>query len=883
MRYLLLAIALPFAVFAAPDDTAVANRKWVRETLRQYATGTAVQDDELHCDGTNIWVNVLEEENGVLVNRPYYFDFEVRTVAGDRSGAVVVQTDNPQVPVGTFFAACAGPVLCNREKSLVYSHPSGGTIDIGPLFSGNIAEDIQTDQRGTYTNYSVSAAYTASISNTCGHALLTVRREVTCIPSGSRYLDLTETISLSADDGWSDARSYHYRIDGTRIPDDTFSRISGGAANYRWGWSDLSGHVSSQSYLLLRQRTDTAARVVPWRSLFIPSAFAGDSVMEIVSPLPLRSMPVVDFVDAFSYAYNGETKDTHWPLPDDYVPSREQWYDPMRWFQSYPADPFPMVIKVDITLGNGQVLRNKPTRINSVKALMDLGARIITSDWIAPTFQEKEEQCAQGHIYGADCVCIVCKTATREHSYAFDHVLEGQCARCVHQHDGWKTDRFGVKIPNGRKLEEVCNAHNTTSGDLALHRGWRASEHPDDDRYYCDCECGFYHAVEPLQHSIPAEDDIATWTDLGDGVHHYADLECRRECGGAHRVLRPHTPDIETELPEGEERKYEPHNAEEHLVWAACSASGCTFVGWTPEEHAFSPEDPCWCEKCETRIHDWEDMQCGTRVYQRCARCHQSRNKDGSAVRHEYGIPILPDDARHEEFAATHHTCFCGLGELEEHVMVNGVCRVCGYESNAEDKQYHRCRFKSQKNGKENTDLNHTESNPGEFPDNPQNANGTSCDFCERRLEDDIPESHKKMIRENFGCDPISVTNCYSGYAYKRTLTKDQDGNEIQPISYNMADMFYPLIEHSQLLNIAEAENAMFSDTIPKIGMSNLLFVYQLYYPYKIENTSILTNSIPFIRNARVRPKNNYVYGNLTYSGKIIEDKNSKQIGVKWF
>lgn len=711
MRYLAAIIALPFAVFAAPDDTAVANRKWVRETLRQYATSTAVQDEELHCDGTNIWVYVLEEENGVLTNRPYYFEAEIRTVTGDKRGAVVVQSDNSQVPAGTLFAACKGSsqVLCNRAKSLIYTHPSGGTLDLGPLFSGKMEEHVLSDHYGVYTNYTLSGAITNTYTNVFSYARLNVQREITSVPSHSQFMDVTETVWITSSEGFQDTRVYHYRLSGTRMSDTAFSRISANAEHYPWRWSDISGHRTAEQYIILQQQSETAAAGNWLRSLMFPSAYA-DNITEIVSPLPLRSMPVVDLVDAFLYAYNGETKDTHWPLPDEFVPSREQWYDPLRWFQSYPENPFPIFVLVDVTLSSGKVYRGKKTRINSVEALERLGVKITAYDWTAPTFVKKEEQCARGHIYGADCVCIVCQTATREHSYAFDHVQAGQCARCVHQHDGWKTDRFGVKIPNGKKLEEVCNAHNTTSGDLALHRGWRASEHPDDDRYYCDCECGFYHDVETLQHSLPEEDTIATWTDLEDGVHHYADLDCQRECGGSHRVLQPHTPDVNAELPEGEEQKYEPFDDTEHLTWAKCSANGCSFLGWVPEAHTFDESNPCYCIKCKEHIHTWASVGCGRFQNYYCSKCGLAQG-DGEE-RHEYGFILEEGDVDFNSKVDTHHKCACGKGELEKHVFKNGVCFICGYEKATDDRM--KCAGKRKSDGSTVTKEDHT---PGEWYD----------------------------------------------------------------------------------------------------------------------------------------------------------------------
>lgn len=759
MRYLLLAIALPFAVFAAPDDTAVANRKWVRETLRQYATSTAVQDEELYCDGTNIWVNVLEEENGVLTNRPYYFEAEIRTVTGDKRGAVVVQSDNLQVPVGTLFAASKGSpqVLCNREKSLIYTHPSGETLDIGPLFRGEMEERVLTDHYGVYTNYTLAGATTNTYTNVFSLARLNVRREITSVPSHSQFMDVTETVQITSSGDFRDTRVYHYRLRGTRMSDTAFSRISANAEHYPWRWSDISGHRTAEQYIVLRQRSETAAAGNWLRSLFFPAAYA-DSITEIVSPLPLRSMPVVDFVDAFFYAYNGETKDTHWPLPDEFVPSREQWYDPLRWFQSYPENPFPMVVLVDITHSSGRVTRGKKTRINNVETLERLGVRIIATDWIPPTFEKKEEQCARGHIYGDDCVCIVCGVAQRAHLFTYDHVLADQCARCSQQHDAWTTDRHGVKIPSGAKLNAVCGARNTTFGDESLHRGWHNTQHPSDDHYYCDCECGYYHDVEALQHAIPAEDTIEIWTDMQDGIHHYADLDCERKCGGSHRVLKPHTPDVNAELPEGEERKYEQHDEVEHLVWAKCSAAGCNYLGWVAEKHVFEDDDPCYCILCEEYIHTYVAVGCGRFQNHYCSKCEEARADIDE--HHEYGFPLDEDDEDYDNMAETHHKCACGKGELEKHVFKNGVCSICGYEKSTDR---NKCAGRFRSDGRKTTTSDHAEdtwydanvlSGASEFGSGSEGSgSGPACPACGNDFFYDNP-----VARQHIDCEMYFFT-----------------------------------------------------------------------------------------------------------------------------
>lgn len=868
--------AYSLGCFAAPDDTAVANRKWVREFIAQNASNIA-PDDDLHSDGVNHWVYTLETRDGVLTKVRHDVRLSCISEGGGAPGAIVIASDNAELPVGTIIASGENSFI-NNSKRVKRLDKEGNEVDIGPIFEAKGMEKTVNDIYGQSTFFNLSSTNVYANGN--------ITREIisTHVNSLTGFIDVKEIITYPGYYGSYKAQErYNYRLRAAYMPLSVFNEITGGAVERKWfNWCDFNPHKHKVLTLYSHAPPVSAAKV-SFFNLVVPSAFAAQGEeRRLCGPIPgLLPYPrISNWIDAFDVAPEGVTSETHYADPE-VLPSYGEWHDLNRWFEE---GAFPMVIYIDVYDDAGNIIAaNKRTRINTLEQLLEIDGVDIVHAYPFALYTEKIDYCKNDlHVFGEDCKCIKCG-AKREHQ--FDFTKEGMCARCVNAYDEYELDSRGEKVPTGKTLDTLCGERNTVHGDMHLHGGWHPIQDPlvPDTDYFCSCECGYYSNLpnaQSLKHDFKNADEMGDigWQDSKDGVHHHAEITCDR-CPMVKKVKEPHTPDITLELPENYNIVYDVIDAHQHAVSAKCSKNGCDFIGFAPEPHTFETEESCYCVVCKSTVHDWQITKCGRFDVSVCARC--GKTKDDKM--HDYGLPIPEDDNRHEEFAATHHQCFCGNGDLEKHDIVNGVCRICDYESNAEDKQYHRCRFKSKKNDQENTDLNHTESDPGEFPDNPQESNGTNCNYCERKLEDDIPESHKEMIRENFGCEPISVTNCYSGYSYKRTLTKDQDGNEIPPISYNMADLFFPAVQHSQLSAVAEAENAMFGDTIPKSGMSNMLFVYRLYYPYKIENTSTLTNSIPFIRNARVTIKNNYVYGNLTYSGKIIEDKNSKQIGVKWF
>ena len=663
-KYIFPLLALPLALCAATDDTAVANRKWVREALRKFAveSQTVKEDDTLHIEGGRCYVNVLEERDGIVTNVPYYFTTSVETTYGDKAGAIVISSDNPAVPRGTLLGKSGEARYVNTTKKVTRSL-NGRTADLGYLLDLTINIEPKLNTSTPFTNM----FFTAETID-AGWASRKITSEKS--HSGS-WIKVTDTITVNGN-----SEVYHYYIDGLFIFEDEHKTLCGSLSTAHTidAWIMRSGHKSTRDNLVfIQDALSSCKRPFSLLSLFVPTAYAGEQ-KRIISPVPLLPYPLVDLVDTFNYAPDGVTKETHWPLPKEYVPSREQWYDKDRWFQDYP-DHLPFVVTVEITLDSGRVI-TKPTRINSIKQLESLGVVIIKRDWPGVKFVKKAEMCEYGHIYGKNCECIVCGTK-REHDFGFANVGENQCARCENQYDDWEENIWGELRPNGKKLDTICGA-KTEDGLIELHRGWYATPHESDTTYYCDCECGYYHEKEPLRHLVTIEEgEKLDWQDKGDGIHHFVMRPCERGCGGEVEIKGEHFLDIDKELPDNRERLSRPVEGEQyafaHLIDAACE--DCTFVGEIQEHHRFD-KTSCYCETCRMTIHDYEPVPCGPFENYICTRCGVENTEEDPV--HQYGYILTAEDEEYGK-VSTHHRCFCGKGELDPHRFKNGECTVCGY------------------------------------------------------------------------------------------------------------------------------------------------------------------------------------------------------------
>lgn len=720
-KYIFPLLALPLALFAATDDTAVANRKWVREALRKFAVDsqTVKEDDSLHIVGRRCYVNVLQERDGIITNVPYYFTPSVETTYGDKAGAIVISSDNPAVPRGTLLAKSGEARYVNTTKKVTRSY-NGRTADLGHLLDLTINIEPKLNTSTPFTNMFFTAEKIEA-----GWASRKITSEKA---HASSWIKVTDTITVN---GKSEV--YHYYIEGLFIFEDEHKTLCGSLTTSHTidAWLLRSGRKSARDSLVFIQDAQASSkRPFSLLSLFVSTAYAEE--LKIISPVPLLSYPLVDLVDTFLYASEGVTKETHWPLPDKYVPSREQWYDKNRWFQDYP-DHLPFVIKLEITLESGHVI-TKSTRINSIEQLEALGVVIIKRDWCGVEFVEKAKMCQYGHVYGKNCECIVCG-AKREHIFGFSNVSGNQCARCENHFDDWDENVWGEIKPNGKKLDTICGA-KTEYRAIELHRGWQATPHESDDEYYCDCECGYYHEKEPLKHIVTVEEgEELDWKDKEDGIHHFVMRPCDRECGGEVEITGKHTLDIEQELPEDKERSSRPVEGDEyahsHLIDAACK--DCPFIGEVKEPHRFD-NTSCYCETCEMTIHDYEPVPCGPFENYICSRCGAENKEEEPA--HQYGYILTEEDEEFEK-VGTHHKCLCGEGELEAHKFKNGECTVCGY---GETKKGIRCASKKAgpkkgpTNGAANDSALHTgdRSNTGGFYcTTVTDTDGTSAGACE--------------------------------------------------------------------------------------------------------------------------------------------------------
>lgn len=867
--------AYSLGCFAAPDDTAVANRKWVREFIAQNASNIA-PDDDLYSDGVNHWVYTLETRDGVLTKVRHDVRLSCISEGGGAPGAIVIASDNAELPVGTIIASGENSFI-NNTKRVKRLDKEGNEVDIGPIFEAKGMEKTVNDIYGQSTFFNLSSTNVYANGN--------ITREIisTHVNSLTGFIDVKEIITYPGYYGSYKAQErYNYRLRAAYMPLSVFNEITGGAVERKWfNWCDFNPHKHKVLTLYSHAPPVSAAKV-SFFNLVVPSAFAAQGERRLCGPIPgLLPYPrISNWIDAFDVAPEGVTSETHYADPE-VLPSYGEWHDLNRWFEE---GAFPMVIYIDVYDDAGNIIAaNKRTRINTLEQLLEIDGVDIVHAYPFALYTEKIDYCKNDlHVFGEDCKCIKCGTK-REHQFRI--TKEGMCARCVNAYDEYELDSRGEKIPTGKTLDTLCGARITIHGDMHLHGGWHPIQDPlvPDTDYFCSCECGYYSNLpnaQSLKHDFKKADEMGdiVWQDSKDGVHHHAEITCDR-CPMVKKVKEPHTPDITLELPENHNIVYVVIDAHQHAVSAKCSKNGCDFIGFAPEPHTFETDDSCYCVACKNTVHDWQITKCGRFDVSVCARC--GKTKDDKM--HDYGLPIPEDDNRHEEFAATHHQCFCGNGDLEKHDIVNGVCRICGYESNAEDKQYHRCRFKSQKNGKENTDLNHTESSPGTFPDDPDNSNGKNCADCDRTIVDDIPEHHRAKIQNVLGYDPADVPWCWFGTGAKY---RSSDNN-----SYGLHitnSTIYAMGEEPGLgatLNFISGIANDWLGAYTRIAKNNemdLTFLHSIHYPYDIASTLTVTQFLYFVDHVMVKPKEHLVYGQLEYMGETIKDEKSGNIGIKW-
>lgn len=668
---------LAFPLFAANDDTAVANRKWVRE----FIAGNAEQimnDDEIHADGTNAWIYEKKVIDGVITNVRQDITVKLIEEYGDKSGAIILSSTNLKLKGGSFaghvnhFSPDSSNALINTSSRHTYTAKDGVTIDAGYVFYCKPLTISKTDPQGEYKTYSVALDIKESRYS----------REVTSdeITSAKDIISVTDKIEYLSISGEVERREvYSYKIKGALLSDFDFKTVAAPYTNAATSvWMPDAEKIPRRYLSFATKKNIAFFKSTPSiLDLFFPRAFAADAAQTYLSGLELLPYPVIDtWIDSFELASSDITKDTHIAEPE-ISPSPTEWHDPMRWFKSYPNDPFPLKVLVQYDDPDlGTYTREK--RINNLKTLLNLNGVVIVKPYPFPSFREKDihKYCDRGdHIWGADCKCIICDVQ-REHNYTFDFVGEGKCARCSNHFSEYEDDKDGVPYPTGEK-EEVCDKHCDLD-DEAFHRGWHDVDFPEVDDLYCDCECEFYHKTKIMKHKFPSEESLdnpeTVWRDAEDGLHHYADLRCERDCGGSKKVLRDHTPDEAVPLPDDVNQVYVYHNEHSHLKHAACSANGCAFVGWIEEPHDID-EETCWCDKCESYCHLYEGVQCGLMVNSYCIRCGQSKGGDNGG--HMYGYPLTEEDEDYD-MADTHHKCFCGKGELEKHTFENGKCIVCG-------------------------------------------------------------------------------------------------------------------------------------------------------------------------------------------------------------
>jgi hypothetical protein len=419
-------------------------------------------------------------------------------------------------------------------------------------------------------------------------------------------------------------------------------------------------------------------------------AAQAENVFGYEIPLLLKPIPKVssfEWAETTGFTIDGET-----PTAEDYTATPETTFYKEDYENLENWVTFPMVISwvsTNINETTGEIFtQNEQKTIKTMRSLKnvlkDLGVTFAPT-WNAPTFKKEVKTCKNGkaeHIYGVDCVCIVCETARREH--AFEVIDLEMCARCVNYYDSYDTDKNGyLKLKETQGGDEVCNAtvpkDDPQYAGEDYHTGWH-DEDVADSLYNCSCECGYYAwNAEHFQHDFEAaKADPTGWSWLNengaeDSQNHWKEVECARCEDATMWVSDPHTALEATGT--GEDGSYKWVNWSYHSTSGQC-ARACGYTGTITEEH--EPDENCYCAKCEGYAHAWEYVYCKSHDgddaydvetgYCRCIHCGKCTKQigGGNAKRPPNTTAEINwvDEATIHRFGKYRddetHNCYCG-------------------------------------------------------------------------------------------------------------------------------------------------------------------------------------------------------------------------------
>ncbi len=425
--------------------------------------------------------------------------------------------------------------------------------------------------------------------------------------------------------------------------------------------------------------------------------------------IPLLLKPI-NKVDSFEWAATiGYTIDGEVPTAKDYTATPKTTYYETDYENLENWCNLPMVVSYKETYtdeATGETFtRDEQMTIKGLRSLKnllkDIGAAF-PPPWVAPTFKKEVKTCKNGkaeHIFGADCLCIVCKEERRDHYFEF--VEDSKCARCSNYYDSYDTNKDGnlvLKEPQGGN--EVCNAtvpkNDPKYAGKEYHAGWH-DEDVEDTLYNCSCECGYFAwNAEHYQHDFEAaKADHTGWSHLNedgteDTQNHWKEANCARCEEATMWISDPHT----LEAAETGDGDYKWVDWSYHSTSGVC-AKTCGYTGEIKSEH--EPDKNCYCAKCGGYAHSWEHIHCATStgwdlesLYYRCIHC----GKCAKGYNHGSRPPKNEDEIKWEDEAVAHyygtfrdeevHSCYCGsFSQPHDFRDSRGdesdTCRVCNW------------------------------------------------------------------------------------------------------------------------------------------------------------------------------------------------------------
>lgn len=424
--------------------------------------------------------------------------------------------------------------------------------------------------------------------------------------------------------------------------------------------------------------------------------------------VPWFGVPRAALVDTIDYAASRGDRVTVNGVPS--VPTHENataspaqtftetdWYEIRNWLD------FPVSISVPETdPETGEVIKYLNRRINRPESLFKILGEHNQSapprPWPGYTLAARKS-CTlgtSGHVYGADCACVVCG---HRRDHAFSSASGGSCARCTNRFDEYETDSLGNKSPTGRQLDTTCGAtipRDFPDGDnLAYHDGFYA-EPTESEKYNCSCECGYFSvAAAPLAHDFE-NDALSAWRKEDrdgnvDPAQHWRFATCVR-CGEA-RAWTAEDHQLAGKTADRTDGDSTYIDVDAHSAPGTCA--DCGYEGFIREAH--DRDENCFCAACQAYCHDWRDAPCGNTPFVRCAYCGkwavEKPNKDGEYITypdpasvHSYGRPYPEGDSRR----ATHHSCYCGVFSKPHFFDYSDTCRLCGYTQSDTNATTHR-------------------------------------------------------------------------------------------------------------------------------------------------------------------------------------------------